>query len=206
MKKGAVIAIYLLLAGGLLYYRSPLLEWLQTESSLQQISILLLLAFIIALVPAIPYGIIAVLLGAKFGIVLGGLLNLALSSAAAVTLFIIVRYVTTPGQRSKLAGVKGIAHVSNFSERNPFIVVAAARMLPVVPAQVVNIYAAMTNMPIWIFAAATLVGKIPFILTTTVIGNQLSGGLDWGIVGMTCLIYAVFLLVLSAIYRRTNHR
>jgi uncharacterized membrane protein YdjX (TVP38/TMEM64 family) len=201
MKRWVMISTYLLAAGFLLLNRSAISEWLKADGSWSHDLSVLLIAFAIALVPAIPFTIVAVLFGAKFGPIVGTILNLGISVAAAVILFLLVRYTFSPEQRGKAAGIKGFARLTVWMERNPFMAVLFARMLPIAPAQVVNIYSALTRMRFVPYFAATILGKIPFIMTMTLLGHQLLQYKQWSEIALLVIGYGLFLLIVGFVYK-----
>ncbi|QJD83067.1 TVP38/TMEM64 family protein [Cohnella herbarum] len=178
MKKRIVFVIYLATAVLLFVYRNSLLQWIEADSSWEADILLFAVAFLIAVVPAIPYGILAALLGAKYGIVSGSVINLIISSSAAVALFLLVRYTFNPEQRQRAFDIKGISRLTALFDRSPFLAVMIARMLPFIPAQVINILASVTHMKLIPFALASIVGKIPFIFAVTLFGDRLLNYLD----------------------------
>lgn len=93
-------------------------------------------------------------------------------------------------------------------ERNAFLAVLTARLIPFVPAAAVNVYTAISRMRFGPFFAATLLGKIPVMFVFAVIGDQLLS--DLRDVLWTSLIYVLFLSVVFLIYwffrRRSNNK
>ncbi|MFC5471243.1 TVP38/TMEM64 family protein [Cohnella suwonensis] len=199
--KWTILASYFITAGILVLKRQSILHWLQTDTSWIDEFLLFLIAFLVALVPAIPYGVVAALFGAKYGLLAGSLINLSISSSAAISLFLLVRYVFSPRKREKASNMKGFSRLTKLTERTPFVTIMIARMLPVVPAQVVNVFAALTRMSIVTYLAATIVGKLPFIVMTTQIGYRLSGSFHWKDILYIICIYGGFLLIVGAIYK-----
>jgi uncharacterized membrane protein YdjX (TVP38/TMEM64 family) len=201
LKKWIIVAAYMATAVMLLLKRHAIMSWIHEESSWNDNLILFVIAFIIALVPAIPYGLIAALFGAKFGALAGSFINLGLSSLAAVTLFLIVRYAFNAEQRTKATQIKGLSRLTAITESDPFLAVMVARLLPVIPAQAINAYAALTRMKMLPFAVATIVGKIPFIVATTLLGERVLVSFQWGDTLPILMIYGVFLLLVALIYK-----
>ncbi|WP_182301165.1 TVP38/TMEM64 family protein [Cohnella cholangitidis] len=201
MKKWIIVAVYMATAGLLLLKRHSIMSWIHAESSWNDYLILFAIAFIIALVPAIPYGLIAALFGAKFGALAGSFINLGLSSMAAIVLFLIVRYAFNAEQRTKAAQIRGLTRLTAITESNPFLSVMVARLLPVIPAQAINVYAALTRMKMLPFAVATIVGKIPFMVATTLLGESVLVSFQWSDTLPVLMIYGVFLLFVALTYR-----
>lgn len=202
LKRWVFLTIYVLTAGLLFFYRDFISEWLKDAGSWDQNLTVFVIAFVIALVPAIPYSIVAALVGAKYGTLLGAFINLVISGTAAILLFLLIRYTFSPEQRRKAAEMKGVSRLTSFTERNPFFAVLMARLLPFVPAQAVNIYASVTRMTFMPYLAATILGKVPFIVTVTILGDRILQSFDWKAVVQIIIIYGVFILLVSYFYKK----
>lgn len=170
------------------------LEWYQNI-------LIVLLSLIIAIVPALPYGIVAAVMGAKFGPVTGTLLNVTISVLAALILFLIVRRTFSEQQRTKAANVKGIRFLTTLAETNPFFTILLARLLPIVPAQAVNIYAAITRIPWKPYIIATAIGKVPFIIMVTLLGDRFIQHADLREIFIIVGLYAFFVGLVYVGYR-----
>jgi uncharacterized membrane protein YdjX (TVP38/TMEM64 family) len=201
LKKSFFIGIYILAAVVLALYRGPLIRWMETESVWYLDILIWLVGLLIALVPAIPYGLVAVVIGAKYGAIVGTGVNIAISVLAAVILFIIVRSAFSEERRRKTANMRGVAAFTIFVERNPFFAILFARLLPILPAQAVNIFAAITRIPLKLYLYATIIGKIPFILLVTLLGDQFINAPDFNGTIITLSLYGIFLLAVYLIFR-----
>jgi uncharacterized membrane protein YdjX (TVP38/TMEM64 family) len=202
MKRWVILSLYGAAACLLLFNRSEIMAWLEADGTFAHDGAIWLLAFVIAVVPAVPYGFVAAIFGAKYGPVTGSLLNLAISVAAAAVLFLLVRYVLTAEQRRKAAGVKGVFRLTAFAEVNPFLAVMIARMVPFVPAQAVNIFAALTRMRMGPYLTATVLGKIPFLVTVSWLGNEMFHARQWGQIMLILGGYGLFLSVFVFLFRK----
>jgi uncharacterized membrane protein YdjX (TVP38/TMEM64 family) len=201
LKKSLFIGIYILAAVALALYRGPLILWMDTETVWYLDILICLIGLLIALVPAIPYGLVAVVIGAKYGTIVGTGVNIAISVLAAVILFIIVRAAFSEEGRRKTANRRGVASFTTFVERNPFFAILFARLLPILPAQSVNIFAAITRIPLKLYLYATIIGKIPFILLVTLLGDQFINAPDFNGTIITLSLYGIFLFAVYLIYR-----
>jgi uncharacterized membrane protein YdjX (TVP38/TMEM64 family) len=189
---GCVIAIIVMILN-----KDPILCWLDDDSA-NNLILLFSVAVLLALVPVVPYGIVAGIFGAKYGPFLGGLLNVISSTLAAALLFLSLRLVFQEQGIRLLAKFKRMHQFTALMERNAFLAVLTARLIPFVPAAAVNVYAAISHMRFGTFVAATLVGKIPVMFVFAVIGDQLLS--DLGNVLWISLIYTLFLSVVFLMY------
>lgn len=201
LKKEVLIGVYVLAAGLLLVFRNPLIRWMETDSLGNQDVFIVLIGLAIAIVPAIPYGIVAAVFGAKYGPIAGTILNVLISVGAAMILFMLIRYVFTAEGRAKAAKMKGIRVLTSYAEQNAFLTILFARMLPIVPAQAVNIFAAITRIS-WIpYLLATILGKIPFLVMVTLLGDSIIQDADFNEILMIAGGYVLFLAVIYGVYR-----
>jgi uncharacterized membrane protein YdjX (TVP38/TMEM64 family) len=201
LKKSLIIGIYILAAVALAVFRGPLIRWMDSDTVWYLDILIWLAGLLIALVPAIPYGLVAVVIGAKYGAIVGAGINITISVLAAVILFIFVRAAFSEEGRRKTANMRGVVYFTTFAERNPFFAILFARLLPILPAQAVNIFAAITRIPLKMYLYATILGKIPFILLVTLVGDQFINAQDFNGTIITLSLYGIFLCAVYWIYR-----
>ncbi|TFE19399.1 TVP38/TMEM64 family protein [Cohnella luojiensis] len=201
LKKSLIIGIYILAAVVLAVYRSPLIRWMSSETVWYVDILIFLSALLISIVPAIPYGIVAVVIGAKYGALIGACVNIAISVLGAIILFIFVRATFSEEGRFKAANMRGIVFFTTYAERNPFFAVLFARLLPIIPAQAINIFAAIMRIPWKVYLYATILGKIPFILMVSLLGAQFLNAPDFKITIITISVYGFFLFLVYGVFR-----
>lgn len=172
MKKGFIAVLYLVLIFLGFVYKEALTTWLQHGGDISDIPYIVLLATLLALVPVIPFGVIAGIVGVKYGVWLGGLMNVVSSTAAAMIMFMAVRYVFSDRGRAYLLRQKTIHRFTVLIEKNAFLSVLVGRLIPIVPSVAINIYAALCNIPFMLFLSATVLGKIPVMLVFAFVGEQ----------------------------------
>jgi uncharacterized membrane protein YdjX (TVP38/TMEM64 family) len=194
LKKWITVITYIALTLAAIIYKQQLLDWIQYG----RIS-LLFVSLLAALIPVIPYGVVGGIIGAKYGLVIGGLINLSISTLAASLMFFLVRGVFENTGRNYLSRYKTIEKLTSLFERNAFLAILSLRMLPFVPAQIVNIFSAISQVSSRSFLLATILGKIPVMLVFTLIGKQVATDPSQLIV--TIGLYGIFLLIVYSIYR-----
>ncbi|MDF9842290.1 MULTISPECIES: VTT domain-containing protein [unclassified Paenibacillus] len=196
-RKIAAVTFYLILIGVIYVIKDNVLPWLDNLAP-GSWPIILLLSSVLAMVPVIPFALVSGFLGIKYGLWGGGALSVTASTLAAVlTYFILAAGGKThfsPNNRSKL-------HVWNeHIKHHTFLFVLIGRMLPFIPAALINGYAGWFKLPFVSFVTATALGKIPTMLVFVYIGiSAVSGSQYWLPV---LLIYTVFLSVVYLIYVR----
>ncbi|TFE24960.1 TVP38/TMEM64 family protein [Cohnella luojiensis] len=206
LKKCLIIGLYILAAISHTVYRGPLILWMSSDTVWYFDILIFLSALLIAIVPAIPYGIVAVVIGAKYGAMIGACVNIAISVLGAIIMFIFVRAAFSEEGRLKTANRRGIKFFTKYAERNPFFAVLFARLLPLIPAQAINIFAAIMRIPWKLYLYATILGKIPFILLVSLLGAQFLNAPDFKVTIIIISVYGFFLLAVYGLYRNLKWR
>lgn len=203
LRRWTLAAVYAAAAAASIYYKDEILNWARHSDSSQLVP-MTLLALFLALVPVIPYGIVAGLMGAKFGVLAGGLINLLASSAAAGIIFLLARFVLQDSARGFLSRFKQLDRFTSVYERNPFIGVLFARLIPIIPALAVNIYSAITRISWASYITATVIGKVPVMLIFAFVGEHVFSNMRNAIIAVS--VYVVFLLIVYVVYRLWRKR
>jgi uncharacterized membrane protein YdjX (TVP38/TMEM64 family) len=115
--------------------------------------------------------VLTLLAGAVFGAVLGGVAVVVASTLAALLGYGLTRSVLLDLAPSRARKHPGVARFVRVVARRPFLVVLSARLTPVLPFNAVNLAAGLASVPIWPYAAATLLGAIPTSLIFTALGS-----------------------------------
>ncbi|MEI7027928.1 TVP38/TMEM64 family protein [Paenibacillus sp. y28] len=167
-----IVLLYCAAAAVFWYYRVPVTDWLQQDSA-RELPLLILAAIIISCVPVIPYPAVAGVFGAKFGLLPGLGWSTACSTVAAIVMYFAIRRFFQTEGRALLASTRWTEQFTRRVERYPFWAVFLARLIPVMPAQAVNSYAAVCRIPAVTFITATLLGKLPALIVYTLAGDRL---------------------------------
>jgi len=154
---------------------------------------------VLAAIPVIPFGIVSGVIGAKFGLAAGTLINIGASTTAAVLVYLLFRYLLSQQGEKWLARHRSLHNADAMIKRHAFWALLIARMIPVLPAALINIYSGVFGLPFKLFFITTLLGKIPVMLAFTFVGNSIgSGSMKWL---LAAIIYVAFLLIVYRIYR-----
>jgi len=109
---------------------------------------------------AFPEGaIVTVAGGLLFGPILGGTLAIVGATAGALVLFLAARSAFAGTMASR--GGRRLTRIRAELQVNGFSYLLAIRLVPLFPFWLVNLAAALADMRLWAFAAATLIGIIP---------------------------------------------
>ncbi|HZG16597.1 MAG TPA: VTT domain-containing protein [Candidatus Bathyarchaeia archaeon] len=197
MPKWWLLILYAAVSVVAVVYKEPLLLWLE-HGEAKDIPLMILIASLFALFPVLPYGVLGGVMGAKYGALTGGFINVAGSTIAAVIMFFLVRYVFAERGRAYVSRVKRLEQFTVLMERHPFFAILFARLIPILPAAAVNVYAGISRIRPVIYIAATLVGKVPIMAAMALAGEQLFA--EQGNVLLLAVGYCLFLVVVYCLY------
>lgn len=193
MKKWYTIGMYLVLILIVYVFKDEILHWMQYGDAPVLLIFVAALGFII--VPVIPYKIVIGLLGFIYGPLLGALISWTAASVASVIVFCLARYLFQKQGRAYLSKYEKLEKLQAAIEKNPFLTILLARLIPVIPQAVVNVIPAITSIPVVTFAVASALGKIPAMLLFAFIGSNLFAGTS-----KLVLSVGVYILFLASVY------
>jgi uncharacterized membrane protein YdjX (TVP38/TMEM64 family) len=201
--KWLLLVLYAVLASVAIFYRAELLVWIKSGGAAQNWLALAVVTFL-ALVPVVPYGVIGAAIGAAHGFLLGGAINWLGAWGAALIMFLLVRYVFAERGRQRMARYQAVSRLNHLIDKNAFLAILFARVIPIFPSPLVNTYAALVGVPFWTFAIASALGKVPVMLLFAFVGDQLF--VSWRNVLLVLGVYAVFLYLVYQGYRIWSHK
>ncbi|GAA3411061.1 TVP38/TMEM64 family protein [Paenibacillus hodogayensis] len=171
MKLWQMIVVYAAGAILLFVYRNELADWLLEHQPSPFIAFCLALCFV--LFPVLPYKIIIGTLGFLYGPWLGFVVSWSAATVASIVLFALVRSRFRQQGRVYLAKFDRMEKVSRLMEKHPFAAILAARLIPVLPQAIVNMYPALLSIRPGVYITASALGKMPAILLFSYLGQQL---------------------------------
>lgn len=162
----------------------------------------MLLVAICVFFPILPFPVLAGGIGAVFGAAQGVLISLTGAMAGTMCFFFLTRYGFRDMARVKLQKYERIQQFEVFLERNAFTAILVSRLVPVVPAPVVNTICGLSEVNWFTFFAASTIGKLPNILILSFAGASFTSNklFSFGLYGL--YIFILFLINLVIIYRR----
>ncbi len=196
-RKMAAVIFYLALLGLIYVLRDELLPWLENLDS-GSWPIILFICAVLGMVPVIPFALVSGILGIKYGLWGGSGMSVAASTLAAVITYWI--FAKGGGGYQSQSSKTKLKIWNEHIQQRAFLFVLIGRMLPFIPAALINGYAGWFKLPFVPYVTATVLGKIPTMLVFAYVGvSAVSGSQYWSPV---LLIYAVFLGVVYLIYSR----
>ncbi|MFK9090442.1 TVP38/TMEM64 family protein [Bacillus salipaludis] len=170
------------------------------------IFISMLLVAICVFFPVIPFPVLAGVIGAVFGAAQGVWISLAGAMVGTIGFFLLSRYGFRDFAEEKLTKYPKVREYEDFLNRNSFVAILTCRIIPIIPAPVVNIICGLSHVKGITFFIASALGKIPNILILTYAGSIFNKNklYSFGIYG--CYLLVIFLIYIVIIYRRTSHK
>lgn len=147
-----------------------------------------------AVVPVIPYGILAVTAGAIFGNTGGFLLAWTGAVLGTSSVYFFSRYRGRDFFRHWIEKYYTVSFES-MNGLTVFALLLLFRILPIIPLPVVNICSGLSGVPWRMFVSAAALGTMPWAAAFTFLGNYASISNDI----TTPLKYAVFIMVIICI-------
>jgi uncharacterized membrane protein YdjX (TVP38/TMEM64 family) len=197
LRKFLIAIFYIFIALFIYIFREPLLNWVNSSPS---IALVLLFATMMSLFPVIPYPVIGGILGAVYGAVWGSFFTWFGSTAASILLFLFVRFGYQDWGQRLLNKYNRIQALSEQFDRNAFLVILFARMIPFIPSIIINIYAALNRVSFLTYSIASALGKVPAMILFAIIGDSLT--YSWRQAAIALVIYGFFLSATLFIHSR----
>lgn len=194
MKKKLILLVY---AVALIYgikHKDFLLAWIQSSET-GNLPIHILLSILTASIPVIPFTLFAGLMGAKYGLLIGTLINWIGGVFAALLYFVLARTFLKNYFRTVVKPIKSIHQFQFMLENNAFIALLMVRMLPIVPPIVVNLYSGIVNIPLGTFFTATAIGQIPPMFLIAYSGSQILTSFMHLMVGIFIYLFCTLLIL-----------
>lgn len=181
------------------FYREIILKWLN-DSDYSQIPFMFFLSIVLSVVPIIPFSVFAGMMGAKYGIWTGSMINWFGTVGAAIIFFVLARYFFINEFKQYVSRFKSFEKLNDIINRSSFITVLLARLIYIIPPPVINIYSGLSFMSFKTYFFATAIGQIPAMIVYAFLGSQLFTSGQTFVQGL--VLYLGFILVVLWIYRK----
>jgi uncharacterized membrane protein YdjX (TVP38/TMEM64 family) len=172
------------------------------EGGMLSIFISMLFVAICVFFPVIPFPVLAGVIGGVFGTTQGVIISLTGAMAGTMGFFLLSRYGFRDYAQSKLEKYPKVQEYEKFLNQNSFVAILTCRLIPIIPAPVVNIFCGLSKVNWLTFFTASTIGKIPNILILSYAGASFSSNklFSFGLYGGYILIGVVINFVIM--YRK----
>ncbi|MGF6950706.1 putative membrane protein YdjX (TVP38/TMEM64 family) [Neobacillus sp. B4I6] len=183
------------------FQKDELLHLIKQGGALS-IFISMLLVSICVFFPVIPFPVLAGMIGAVFGTAQGMLVSLTGAMAGTMAFFFLSRYGFRDFAQDKLMKYAKVQEYDEFLNRNSFVAILTCRLIPIIPAPVVNIICGLSHVRWLTFFIASIIGKVPNILLLSYAGASFSNNklYSFGLYGAYMVI--IILINFVIVYRK----
>ncbi|MEC1521208.1 TVP38/TMEM64 family protein [Neobacillus niacini] len=172
---------------------------LTKEGGILSIFISMLFVAICVFFPVIPFPVLAGVIGSVFGTTQGVIISLSGAMAGTMGFFFLSRYGFRDYAQSKLMNYPKVQEYEEFLNRNSFVAILTCRLIPIIPAPVVNIICGLSKVKWLTFFTSSTIGKTPNILILSFAGASFSSNklFSFGLYGgYILLIFIIYVLIL----------
>jgi uncharacterized membrane protein YdjX (TVP38/TMEM64 family) len=166
------------------------------------IVISMLLVSICVFFTVIPFTVLAGMIGSVFGTAQGMLVSLTGAMAGTMAFFFLSRYGFRDFAQDKLMKYPKVQEYDEFLNRNSFVAILTCRLIPIIPAPVVNTICGLSHVRWLTFFTASIIGKVPNILLLSYAGASFSNNklYSFGLYGAYMVI--IILINFVIVYRK----
>lgn len=178
-------------------YRSELAHWLQHSRPPAALAWLLAVGLIVF--PVIPFKLAIGALGYLYGPLAGAALSWSAATLASTLIYLFTKARFGEQGSAWLARFQTMERMRVLFEKRPFLAIFAARLIPLFPQGIVNIYPAFLSVGVVTYTVASALGKIPAMLLFAYAGSTFAT--DPGRLALFAGVYALFALAVYIVYR-----
>lgn len=172
MRKWIVAAaVYLVTIAVLLLYKDEVLQGLEYAG--RSWPLLFAVAVLLALFPILPYKLVIAASAYAFGTLQGALICWIGATTAAVLMYFYARLFVAGAAESWLSRSPRLKAFAARLDRRPLAFIFVARLVPFLPQQLINLYAAAAGIRPAPYIAGTALGKLPLMLVYAFAGEKL---------------------------------
>ncbi|MEH7245813.1 TVP38/TMEM64 family protein [Neobacillus niacini] len=202
-KRISSISILIIIVVIGIFQKDELLTIIQ-EGGILSLLISVLLVAICVFFPVIPFPVLAGVIGGVFGTTQGVIVSLTGAMIGTMAFFFLCRYGFRDYAQAKLMNKPKVQEYEAYLNRNSFLAILTCRLIPIIPAPVVNIIAGLSKVNGFIFFSASTIGKLPNILILSYAGASFTSNklFSFGLYGGYILV--VFLVNFVIMYRKMS--
>jgi uncharacterized membrane protein YdjX (TVP38/TMEM64 family) len=204
MAKGILSIFILIIIVAVGFFQKDELLTLIKGGGVLSLLISMLFVAICVFFPIIPFPFLAAVIGGVFGTTQGVFISLTGAMAGTMAFFILSRYGFRDYAQAKLVNKPKVQEYELFLNRNSFMAILTCRLIPIIPAPVVNIICGLSKVNGLVFFSASTIGKLPNILILSYAGALFSSNklFSFGLYGGYILV--IFLINFLIIYRNMS--
>lgn len=152
----------------------------------------MLMVSICVFFPIVPFTVLGAMIGALFGATEGLLISYSGAMFGTLLFFFIARYGFKESAQNTMKRYPKVLEYQELLNRNSFIAILVARLIPILPAPVFNAACGLSKVDWKIFLIASAIGKIPNIFIVSFAGANVIHN-KW----FSISLYGSYLLIIS---------
>ncbi len=204
MAKGILSIFILIIIVAVGFFQKDELLTLIKGGGILSLLISMLFVAICVFFPIIPFPVLAAVIGGVFGTTQGVFISLTGAMAGTMAFFILSRYGFRDYAQAKLMNKPKVQEYESFLNRNSFMAILTCRLIPIIPAPVVNIICGLSKVNGLVFFSASTIGKLPNILILSYAGALFSSNKLFSFALYGGYILVIFLINFLIIYRNMS--
>lgn len=174
------------------YTQKDILIELVKQDGPYAVLISMLMVTICVFFPVVPFTVLGGMIGALFGATEGLFISYTGAMIGTLLFFFISRYGFRDWAQSTLQKYPKVMEYQEILNRNSFIAILVARLIPIIPAPVFNAACGLSKVDWKIFFLASAIGKIPNIFIVSFAGANIIHN-KW----FSISLYGSYLLIIS---------
>ena len=174
------------------YTQKDILIELVKQDGPYAVLISMLMVTICVFFPVVPFTVLGGMIGALFGATEGLFISYTGAMIGTLLFFFISRYGFRDWAQSTLQKYPKVMEYQEILNRNSFIAILVARLIPIIPAPVFNAACGLSKVDWKIFFLASVIGKIPNIFIVSFAGANIIHN-KW----FPISLYGSYLLIIS---------
>lgn len=174
------------------YTQKDILIELVKQDGPYAVLISMLMVTICVFFPVVPFTVLGGMIGALFGATEGLFISYTGAMIGTLLFFFISRYGFRDWAQSTLQKYPKVMEYQEILNRNSFIAMLVARLIPIIPAPVFNAACGLSKVDWKIFFLASAIGKIPNIFIVSFAGANIIHN-KW----FSISLYGSYLLIIS---------
>lgn len=154
--------------------------------------------------PIIPFPLLAGSIGAVFGAVQGFGISLAGSMVGTILYFFLSRYGFRDWAQMKIKKYPKVQDMEGFLNKNSFLAILLSRLIPVIPAPIVNVFCGLSRVSWATFFIASAIGKIPNVALISFAGASFTSNKLLSFIMYGSYLVLIGLITFVIVYKKNS--
>lgn len=149
---------------------------------------------LVSMIPFAPIPVLAAFIASNHDFMPGLMINLLGTTTGSSILFLLSKNLLRSVALKYLTKQQYLTKYLELIQTSGFLAVLLGRLIPIIPSAGVNLIAGISNVHLFAFIAATILGKLPTILAFSLAGHQIASGNLEIVLFIALYLFVLFLL------------